>query len=84
MLMCCAQFYFLLTPEQCALVKNENIILEDKIMADYVCTCMQVTEEQIKEAIANGAKTLDDIAEANGAGTGCGSCQSVIEEMLNA
>ena len=53
-------------------------------MSDYVCNCMQVTAEQIKEAIANGATTVDEIGENTGAGNGCGSCKEAIQEMLDA
>ena len=42
-----------------------------------------VTEEQIKEAIANGATTVDEVGEATGAGTGCGSCKDAIAELLD-
>jgi len=53
-------------------------------MADYVCRCFQVTEEQIKEAIANGAKSVEEIGVKAQAGNGCGSCKEAIEAMLSA
>jgi len=51
-------------------------------MSDVVCDCNQVTEEEIKKAINDGASTVDSVGEATGAGTGCGSCQCTIEELL--
>jgi bacterioferritin-associated ferredoxin len=39
-------------------------------MEKVICYCQQVTEKEIKDAMANGAKTLKEIQEATGAGTG--------------
>ncbi|MBE6060211.1 MAG: (2Fe-2S)-binding protein [Clostridium sulfidigenes] len=47
-----------------------------------VCTCQDVDYNTIKKAIEDGAKTVDDIMEATGAGTVCGGCISEIEEIL--
>lgn len=49
------------------------------------CPCRVVTRAAIKEAIANGADTLDKIRRATGAMSGsCRGrrCQSSIEELL--
>ena len=35
-----------------------------------ICYCKQVTEREIKDAMAKGAKTLKDIQEATEASTG--------------
>lgn len=48
-----------------------------------VCNCMDVTYEEIKKAVENGAKTLDDIKEATSASTGCGGCEDDIQEILD-
>lgn len=47
-----------------------------------ICYCLNVNEDEIKEAISEGAKTLDDIKEATGAGTACGACTKRIEKVL--
>ncbi|HBA03828.1 MULTISPECIES: (2Fe-2S)-binding protein [Clostridium] len=47
-----------------------------------ICTCQDVDYNTIKKAIEDGAKTVDDIMEATGAGTVCGGCISEIEEIL--
>lgn len=49
---------------------------------DIVCNCFQVTKKQILEAIDAGASTVDEVGAATNAGTGCGGCQSVIENLL--
>jgi NAD(P)H-nitrite reductase large subunit len=39
-----------------------------------LCHCKQVSVRDIRIAMVNGARTLDDIKEMTGAGTGCGRC----------
>jgi len=58
---------------------------EEAEEVEYVCKCQKVTREQIEEAIAHGAYTVDMIAEATGATTGeCGGvrCKPLIEDIL--
>lgn len=49
---------------------------------ETVCYCMDISKEEIIEAIKNGAKTVDAITDATEAGTGCGGCIAAIEEIL--
>ena len=50
-----------------------------------VCTCFGVTEERIEELVASGSVgSLEDVARACNAGSGCGSCRMIIQEMLDA
>ena len=48
-----------------------------------ICDCMGTSLEDIKNAVANGAKTVDDIKEVTEAGTICCGCDWEIEEALN-
>ena len=48
-----------------------------------ICDCMGTSLEDIKNAVANGAKTVDDIKETTEAGTICCGCDCEIEEALN-
>lgn len=41
-----------------------------------VCHCCKVTDKQIAAAVANGARTVEEITLATGAGTDCGNCLS--------
>lgn len=41
----------------------------------YVCICHGVTDTDVADALAAGADTVDDVAEATGASTGCGACR---------
>lgn len=50
-----------------------------------ICTCFGVSEEKIEKVIAeNQADTIEEIGEICNAGTGCGSCQFLIQELLDA
>jgi len=48
-----------------------------------ICTCTGTTEEKVAQLIAKGMDTLDDIANATGASTGCGSCDITIIEIID-
>lgn len=48
-----------------------------------VCHCRVVSDREIREAIACGAADDCAIAEACGAGTGCGGCVPTIRELLD-
>ena len=51
---------------------------------ETVCFCMNITREEIVDAIKNkDAKTVDDITEITEAGSGCGGCIATIEEILD-
>ena len=50
-----------------------------------VCLCRGITEEQIIEAVKNGATSYEDVKEATGAGAGgCrgGRCKANIEMII--
>ena len=49
---------------------------------DIICTCTGTTKEKIEQLIANGSDSLDKISSATGANTGCGSCDVLIQELL--
>ncbi|KOF56930.1 MULTISPECIES: (2Fe-2S)-binding protein [Clostridium] len=61
---------------------NENIM--DKLTK--VCICKAIPRSKIKEAIRNGAKTVDDVNKATGSGSGgcCGRrCGPKIQELID-
>lgn len=47
-----------------------------------VCHCKQVDYVTIRKAMAQGARTVEEIKEITGAGTGCGRCIPEIEKIL--
>jgi bacterioferritin-associated ferredoxin len=47
-----------------------------------VCLCHAVSDRTIRAARAEGAHTVEAIAAATGAGTGCGCCRGTIAKLL--
>ena len=50
----------------------------------YVCICKAITEQQVRNAARDGARTLSDLQDDLGVATGCGQCANHAFEMLNA
>lgn len=49
-----------------------------------ICTCFGVSERVIDEYIASNSEvTVDMVADSVRAGSGCGSCRMLIEEMID-
>lgn len=48
----------------------------------YVCHCRVVTDRTIRRAVAGGARDVDDVMDACGAGEACGGCIPTIESLL--
>ena len=60
-----------------------NDEIRDKLTK--VCICKSITRKTIKDAIKNGAKTVYDVKQATGAGSGqCGGrrCTPKIQSLL--
>jgi len=49
---------------------------------DVICDCTGTTKTKVQQLIDDGADSLDAIADATGACTGCGSCDILVMEML--
>ncbi len=49
----------------------------------WVCVCKAVTDQQVRECIANGAETREAVTKACEAGGDCGACHEKIEEMID-
>ncbi|WP_255701161.1 MULTISPECIES: nitrate reductase [unclassified Microbulbifer] len=49
-----------------------------------VCSCMQVSREQIETAIRDGAASVEALGEQLGCGTNCGSCKPELAALLRA
>ena len=48
----------------------------------YVCICNGVTDRQIREAVANGCRSVAELTMRTGAGANCGSCLETAAAML--
>ena len=47
-----------------------------------VCVCHGIPCKKIRSVIREGAETVDAVGAACGAGTDCGSCREMIEELI--
>ena len=47
-----------------------------------LCVCHGVRCNLVKAAIANGARDVDAVGDACRAGTDCGSCRGMIEDLI--
>ncbi len=50
---------------------------------EMICDCFGVTLKDIKEAIDNGAKTLEEVQEVTNLGNACGSCIENAKEIVD-
>jgi bacterioferritin-associated ferredoxin len=50
----------------------------------YVCLCNGVTDRDIRETLAAGAETVEEVMLCTGAGTRCGSCIATVAAMVDA
>ena len=48
----------------------------------FACICRAVTCDEVGTALDEGAATVEAVAEATGAGTGCGTCRDRIAAMI--
>jgi NifU-like protein len=49
-----------------------------------ICTCFGVSEETVERAVSeNRAETVEEVGALCNAGTGCGSCQFLIQEIID-
>ncbi|WP_067939894.1 bacterioferritin-associated ferredoxin [Mycobacterium sp. E2479] len=48
----------------------------------FVCLCNGVTTQTVTEAVAGGASTTKEVAQACGAGADCGRCRRTVQAIL--
>jgi bacterioferritin-associated ferredoxin len=58
------------------------ILIRSRLPAVIVCSCHGVTDREIRRHACAGARTPRQVAEACGAGGGCGGCRPVVREIL--
>ena len=46
------------------------------------CHCKNVTYGKIRAAVAQGAKTPEEVQKITGYGTGCGKCREFIQYLI--
>jgi len=63
---------------------DEELVLTAFLIPNnrIICHCKQVRYGDIRKAMTGGARTIEDIQEITGAGTGCGGCIEEIERII--
>lgn len=62
--------------------KDDNLPAWDDPNDPRVCFCWKVHRAELQRLIGEGARTLDELAAATRAGTGCGTCRSDLLRLL--
>lgn len=50
---------------------------------EIICFCNDITRGMIEDSVRSGARTLEDVQEATGAGTVCGGSIDDIQAIIN-
>jgi bacterioferritin-associated ferredoxin len=50
----------------------------------FVCLCLGITTDAVRDAIDNGASTSRQVAAACGAGSQCGRCRRTVRAIIAA
>ena len=54
----------------------------EPVIGKLVCSCSQVGEGNIEDAVAKGCTDFTELCNKTGAGLGCGSCKTQVREIL--
>jgi len=49
----------------------------------YICVCNAVTEQQIREAVCEGASSVCELSTRLGVAAACGCCRSFATQVLD-
>ena len=50
----------------------------------YLCICKAVSDQQVRQAIREGVRTVGEVSARFGVGTECGKCLDSISEYIDA
>ena len=49
----------------------------------YICVCNAVTDHAIRDAVADGARTLADLTMRTGCASTCATCRDAAQALLD-
>ena len=64
-------------------IENEEELKEVEALVKNACKCKNVSIDTIVEAVKNGADTVEKVGEVTKAGTGCGRCKALIQNVID-
>jgi bacterioferritin-associated ferredoxin len=65
-----------------ARVSDETAHVATEVDLMFVCLCLAVTNQAVKNAVQNGARTSQQVATACGAGSDCGRCRRTLRAII--
>jgi bacterioferritin-associated ferredoxin len=65
-----------------ALVSDEAAHDASEVDLMFVCLCLAVTNQVVRNAVQNGARTSQQVATACGAGSDCGRCRRTLRAII--
>jgi NAD(P)H-nitrite reductase large subunit/predicted pyridoxine 5'-phosphate oxidase superfamily flavin-nucleotide-binding protein len=60
----------------------KRVTLEQIPLDAQVCNCQSVTKGALMDCVKRGMRTFDAVSQATRAGTACGSCESMVREVV--
>lgn len=55
----------------------------DRDMSEIICSCLDLSAQDIADAINNGARSYEDVVAATDATTVCGVCEDAVRELVD-
>jgi len=63
--------------------KIKRLTVGNKMDNKVVCGCFKVTQQDLNNAIKNGAKSFEEVQAVTKVGTGCGNCVENNRTLVN-
>lgn len=63
-------------------IENEKEEREIEKVLQNCCKCKDVSIEEVVKVVKDGTDTVEKVGEATGAGTSCGRCKGLIENII--
>lgn len=63
-------------------IESEQEQKEIEKLLKNCCKCKDVSIEEVVKAVKDGADTVEKVGEATGAGSACGRCKGLIENII--
>lgn len=64
-------------------IENDDYEKEVQAILENACRCRNVSIKEVVNAVQNGADTVEKVSEITKAGTGCGRCKGLINNIID-
>ena len=63
-------------------IDNDEEYNEVDALVQNVCKCQNISVNEVVSAVKNGADTVEKVMKETKAGTGCGRCKGIINNII--